>query len=151
MIEGNINSYARILNGPQQLEQITAYNDLAASISVLQKEKDELEARNKEEKKKSSAEKEARKAVRNQKMLDEQMKLGPGCKDDVAKGLSHVLSLTNDRKKQILRIHFGHSIGLSKLNAAGAVLELRKYMAAEEFNALRSAGDGDRDNESISS
>ena len=118
MIEGNVNSYARILNGPQLLEQINAYNDLAASITVLQKEKDELEARGKEEKKKSIAEKAARKAVRDQQMQDEQEKLGPGCKDDVDKGLSHVISLTNDRKKQILRIHFGHTTGQSKLNAA---------------------------------
>jgi len=72
MIEGNVNSYARILNGPQLLEQINAYNDLAASITVLQKEKDELEARGKEEKKKSIAEKAARKAVRDQQMQDEQ-------------------------------------------------------------------------------
>jgi hypothetical protein len=108
MIEGNVNSYARILNGPQQLEHIKAYNNLAALITVLQKEKDELEVQGKEEMKKSDAEKAARKVVRNQKMQDEQVELGPGCKDDVEKGLTHVLSLTNDRRKQILRIHFGH-------------------------------------------
>ncbi len=148
MIEGNVNSYARILNGPQQLEQINVYNDLAASIAVLQKEKDELEARGKLEKRKADEAKATRKEVRNQKMQDEQVELGPGCRDDVDKGLIHVLSLTNDRRKQILRIHFGHTSGLSKLNAAGTVLELRKYMEAAEFNIERdnqnSAGDGDR-------
>ncbi len=33
---GNVNSYAqilKILNGPSQLESITAYNNLAASLS----------------------------------------------------------------------------------------------------------------------
>jgi hypothetical protein len=147
MIEGNVNSYAQILNGPWQLEHIKANNNLAALITILQKEKDELEVQGKEEKKKSNAEKAARKAVRNQKMQDEQVELGPGCKDEVEKGLIHVLLLTNDRKKQILRIHFGHIIGPSKLNAAESVLELRKYMAAAEFNDERddqgSDGDGD--------
>ncbi len=88
MIEGNVNSYARILNGPQQLEHIKTYNNLAALITVLQKEKGELEAQGKEEKKKSDAEKVARKAVQNQKMQDEQVELGPGCKDNVEKALS---------------------------------------------------------------
>jgi hypothetical protein len=81
------------------------------------------------------------------KMQDEQVELGPGCKGDIEKGLIYVLSLTNDRRKQILRIHFGHIIGLSKLNAAGSVLELWKYIAAAEFNDDRdnqvSDGDGD--------
>ena len=71
-------------------------------------QKDELEAKAKEEKKKSDAEKAVRKAVRNLEMQDEQVELGPGCKDNVEKGLTHVVSLTNDRRKQILRIHFGH-------------------------------------------
>ncbi len=147
MIEGNVNTYTRILNGPQQLEHIKAYNNLASSITVLQKENDELEAQGKEEKKRSNAEKAARKAVRNQKMQDEQVELGPGCKDNFEKKLIHVLSLTNDRRKKILMIHFGHIIGLSKLNAAGSVLGLWKYMAAAEFNDERgdqgSDGDGD--------
>jgi hypothetical protein len=101
-IEGNVNSYARILNGPQQLEQIQTYNNISASITVLQMEKDDLEAKAKEEKKRSDAKKAARKAVMNQKMQDEQVELGPGCKckDDTEKGLIHVLSLKDDRRNK---------------------------------------------------
>ena len=39
-ISSNINIYARILTGPQQLEQIKTFNDLSASISALQREKE---------------------------------------------------------------------------------------------------------------
>ena len=64
MIDGNVDSNARILNGPHQLKRIKAYNDLAASVTLLQKEKDELKGTGKrKEKKKSDAEKAARKAV----------------------------------------------------------------------------------------
>ena len=38
-IKGNVNSYARILNGPQQPEKIKTFNDLSASIPAFQKEK----------------------------------------------------------------------------------------------------------------
>ena len=64
MIDGNVDSNAQILNGPHQPKRIKAYNDLAASVTVLQKEKDELKGTGKrKEKKKSDAEKAARKAV----------------------------------------------------------------------------------------
>jgi hypothetical protein len=76
-IERNVNSYALTLNGPQQLEQIQTYSNLAASITVLQIEKDKLEAKAKEVKKKSDAEKAARKAVRNQKCKMNKWSLDP--------------------------------------------------------------------------
>ena len=40
-VTGNINSYARILNGPAQLEKIKTYNQLAASIAELQRDREE--------------------------------------------------------------------------------------------------------------
>ncbi len=40
-VHGNANSYAQILNGTQQLEQIQTFNDLSSSISIVQKEKEE--------------------------------------------------------------------------------------------------------------
>ncbi len=39
-ISGNVNSYARILNGPQKLERIQTFNDLSASIAVLKRKRD---------------------------------------------------------------------------------------------------------------
>jgi hypothetical protein len=35
---GNVSSYARILNGPSQLDSIKTYNDLAASLSEYNNE-----------------------------------------------------------------------------------------------------------------
>jgi hypothetical protein len=131
-IERNVSCYVWIHNGPQQLEHILTNNNLAALITVLQMEKDELEEKAKEEKKKSNSEKVARKAVRNQKMQDEQVELGPCCRDKMEKGLIHVLSLTYDRRTKILRINVGHIIGISKLNVAGTEMELWKYMAAAQ-------------------
>ena len=40
MITGNVNSYARILNGPMQLDKIKTFNKVAASIAVIRKERD---------------------------------------------------------------------------------------------------------------
>ena len=36
-ISGNVNSYARILNGPVQLDKIRTYNNLTASLSEYQR------------------------------------------------------------------------------------------------------------------
>ncbi len=49
-ITNNVNSYAPILNGPKQLEQVGQFNELAASIATLRQEKEELEQGVKEEK-----------------------------------------------------------------------------------------------------
>jgi hypothetical protein len=38
-VSGNINSYARLLNGPQQLDKIQTYNDLAATMAELKRDK----------------------------------------------------------------------------------------------------------------
>ncbi len=46
-VEGNVNRYAWILNGPQQLEQIQTYNNLAELITVLQIERMNLRQRQK--------------------------------------------------------------------------------------------------------
>jgi len=39
--------------------------------------------------------------------------VAPGCNEDVKKRLAFVLGINNDRRKQILKIHFGHASGLS--------------------------------------
>ena len=41
MITGNVNSYARILNGPVQLDKMKTFNEVAASIAVIRKERNE--------------------------------------------------------------------------------------------------------------
>ena len=111
-ITNNVNSYARILNGPKQLEQIGQFNELAASIATLRQEKEELEQGVKEKKRLLLAAKTERKAERDHKIHIEQVEKGPGCKADVEMGLEHVLLLSNTRRKEILRVHFGLVAGV---------------------------------------
>ena len=58
------------------------------------------------------------------KSKEEREKFAPRCKEDVEKGIMHVLSHTNDKRKQILKIHFGVT-GLSKILVADMERELR--------------------------
>ena len=127
-ISGNVNSYARILNGPTQLQRIKTFNDLSASVAVLNKERDEVAKKAREEKKKQEEEKAEQKAEKGRLAKDERDKLGPGCKADVDKGIAHVLTLNNNRRKIILKIHFGHVAGLLKMKVADTERELRKLM-----------------------
>ena len=41
VVTGNINSYARVCNGPDQLKQLQQYNKLIASLSALNTEDQE--------------------------------------------------------------------------------------------------------------
>ena len=50
VISGNINSYSAILNGKQQMEMATDYNDIAASIGILNSEKDSKAVANEDKK-----------------------------------------------------------------------------------------------------
>ena len=127
-ISGNINSYARILNGPQQLAQIKTYNDLAASISVLKAESLENEARLREEKKKKDEEKAAAKAKKMKENEEERERMAPGCRDDVEKGIDHVLRRNMTRRKQILKFHFGVQTGLYKMKLPETEQMLRSFM-----------------------
>ena len=62
IVTGNINSYARILNGPRQLEKIHTFNELAAMMSVLKQEKEKLNEEQHVRRKQEEQEKAVRKA-----------------------------------------------------------------------------------------
>jgi hypothetical protein len=130
-ISNNVNSYARILNGPQQLQQIGEFNELAANIAALRLEKEELELNVREEKRLLDIAKAERKAEKERKMQIERDEKGPGCKADVEKGLEHVLSLNNTRRREILRIHYGIIAGVYKMSAPETMAEFRKLMIVD--------------------
>jgi hypothetical protein len=50
IVTGNINSYARVLNGPHQLEKIKTYNELAATMAVLKEERTKMQDEQREKK-----------------------------------------------------------------------------------------------------
>ena len=135
-IEGNVNSYARILNGPQQLARIKTFNDLAASISVLQREKDTADQKSKEERKQQDEQRAANRLEKDRKAKEEIEMFGPGCKEDVQKGIAFVLSLTNPRRKLILKIHFGKT-GILGYNLANTERLLRECMGVADADALQ--------------
>ena len=106
-IDGNVNSYARVLNGPDQLKQIKIFNQLSASIGTNQRQNQAGKDDAKEKKNQDEAEKSEKKAEKERKAREEHDKLAPVCKEDVEKGIEYVLNLTNIRRKEILKIHFG--------------------------------------------
>jgi hypothetical protein len=141
MISGNINSYARIFNGPAQLDNIKTYNQLAASMAIVCRERDEKSKAANEKKKRDDEEKVAKRAEKEKKALEEKQRLGPVCKEHVEKGLSHVLNLKVDERKDILRIHFGLAsflidgveVPIYKLNKAGSEAALRSLIELNEL------------------
>ena len=103
-----------------------------ASIATLRQEKEELEQGVTEEKRLLLAAKAERKAERDRKIQIEQVEKGHGCKADVEMGLEHVLSLSNTRRKEILRVHFRVVAGVHKMNLTTTTAEFRKLMIMED-------------------
>ena len=103
MASGNISSYARVLNGPHQLEKIQTFNELAATMTTLKKERDQAREEASARKKQEDKDKAARKAEKERDAINKQNELGPICKAHVDKGLAHVLSLKVPQRREILR------------------------------------------------
>ena len=90
-VSGNVNSYARILNRPKQLEKITTFNQLLVSIATLQRERDEEYKKQTELKNKKKKETEARAAEKKALAKEKRDQLLPVCMEHVKQGLQHVL------------------------------------------------------------
>jgi hypothetical protein len=103
---GNVNSYARILNGPSQLDSIKTYNDLAASLSEYNNEVKAQKASVQAEKKKADAEKAANKIRTDQQAKEQQQLLLPICEEHAARGLAHCISLSLCDNEGGVEIHF---------------------------------------------
>ena len=139
MVTGNVNSYARILNGPAQLEKIKTFNELSASIAALQREKDDHREAARVHTKKVDLEKAAKKLVKERDAKDLHEKLLPICQEHLKKGLDHVLSLNLDPKKDILKHVFEHAEVKSTLRLKRANELLRECISvwADENAAAR--------------
>lgn len=130
-VNGNVNSYARVLNGQAQMDAIKTYNDLAASLATFNAEKHRRDEEKKEEKKKKDEEKEAKKRLQKEKEAEEHARILPGCREDVEhRGKVWVLGLTVKRKKEILKHYFSHDKALYKLNLADTDELIEQYFAA---------------------
>ena len=137
IVTGNINSYAQILNGPQQLEKIRTFNELAATISVLKQEKEKLNEEQGVRRKREEQEKAARKAEREREAREKANELAPLCKAHVDQGLAHVLTLKVTERRDILRYHFrlasadidGVSKAIYKLTLGETAIVLHRLMS----------------------
>ena len=94
---GNINSYARILNGPSQLASIKTYNDLASSMTEYNNEVNKQKEAIKAQRKEADAEKLLRKADKSAAEIAKWSELLVGMEDDMAKGADFILGLSNPR------------------------------------------------------
>ena len=92
-VAGNINSYARMLNGPKELERIKTYNHLAASMAELRNEQDAMREVARAKKKRDQGELAKIKLESTRKATENKELLVPICREHVEKGLEHVLTL----------------------------------------------------------
>ena len=115
VVTGNVNSYARVCNGPDQLKQFQQYKGMTSSLATLNAEKQEQAKLAREKKKKEGKDKEARKAKKARKAKEEEKQSLPIVKELVLRGLAHCLSQVLSTKIKILKYHFKHSEAKSSL------------------------------------
>jgi len=90
------------------LDKIKSYNQVAASIALIMKERDERSDVAKAKKKQDEIDKAKKKAKKERRDAEEFERLAPVYRAHVEKGIEHVLSLIkNKERKDILRVHFG--------------------------------------------
>ena len=128
-ISGNVNSYARILNGPVQINKIRTYNDFTASLSEYQREKENLNEKARVHEKKTDEDRDARKLEKDRKAREEHVRLLQICQGRIAKGIEHLLSLKLDAKRDILKHVFNHPEAISALRVARANRFLQELLS----------------------
>ena len=72
MASGNISSYARVLNGPHQLEKIQTFNELAVTMTTLKKEREQAREEASARKKQEEKDKAARRAEKEMEAINKQ-------------------------------------------------------------------------------
>jgi len=134
MVAGNVTSYARVLNGPQQLDKIRTYNDLAATMAVLKKEKEQMREETNARKKKLEEQKATRKAEKEREAISKANEMAPVCKAHVDQGLDHVLKLKVPEQRDILRYHFRmSSVDIDRVSKAIYKLNLTETIALKRL------------------
>ena len=78
-ITGNVSSYSRLLNGPEQLDRLKDHCELTSVIASLFAEEKEAKEAKAAAKKQDEADKGKKKAIRAQQFTDEREKRLPGC------------------------------------------------------------------------
>ena len=88
IVQVNVNSYARILNGAAQLDNIRTFTQFAASMSTFSVEGEEQNIQSRMQKKRDKEEKAAKKLENDKKAKAENERLLLICEDHTAFSLS---------------------------------------------------------------
>jgi len=106
-ISGNINSYSRIMNGEESMELVNDYNGLAASLAMMNAEKDEKKQKAAAEKKKTEEENEKKKAAAEAKENEMAAELRPGFERELGESdAAKILKLSDMRLRLYIRFFF---------------------------------------------
>ena len=130
VISGNINSYSSVLNGKQQMEMVTDYNDLAASLGPLNSKKDAKALASKEKKNKDLVEKAINKAMAEEKYIEKREGMLPGFEQELqVKTTNDILKLRMSRLREYIQYFFQEKVtNLAKKKANELVDTLRPLL-----------------------
>lgn len=135
-INGNVNSYSRVLNNPKQLDMIKEYCDLGATLAEISTERSE---KRKENALKRTVEEKSRAAKKAANEVSEQAKreeLLPGLQADYAKGLDSILKLKNERLRELVKYFFEKQVqGLRTMVRADLILVVQECHSAMNGHA----------------
>ena len=125
IVQGNVNSYARILNGAAQIDNIRTFTQLASSMSTFTVKREDQTVQSRMQKKRDEEEKTAKKLENYQKAKAENERILLICEENVAKGIVHFLSLNLTSKIGILKLVFARKDTKSslRLQRANRILE----------------------------
>ena len=126
-ISGNINSFSRIMNDKASMELINDYNGLAASLAMMNTEKDEKKTKAAAEKKKTAEECEQKKVAAEAKEKSKVAELLPGFQRELGESdAAKILTLTDTRLRLYIRYFFRIKVvNLTKVKG----VELRSIMS----------------------
>lgn len=129
-ITGNINSYSRILNNDKSMEMVQDYNGLAASMAMMNAEKDEIKAKSAAKKAEEAAESARKKAESEAKENNKVAALLPGFQKELDElDADKILGLADKRKRDYIRYFFRIKVvNLNKLKKDDLVKILRPHV-----------------------
>ena len=111
VVTGNIGSYSAILNSEDNLKKLQDYNDLAASIGVLNAEKDASKETSNKKKEEEAAEKAKKKAGREVEEIAKREELLPGFKQELERqNVDVILALSDARMRLYVRYYFQQKV-----------------------------------------
>ena len=95
-IEGNVNSYSRLLNNPRRLESIKDHVELVATVAEVSAEADDEKARKKLRREKDTAERAQKKAALAEKEAKKMEEMLPLLNSDVNKYTNRAKEIERD-------------------------------------------------------